>query len=90
MVALCLPQEPHYFSGGSSQHTLIENDKTLGFVKYVLIPSKTPIILNWNTSSTVSQQICENNIREREINTFKCLVNGEISLSWNENNKINL
>lgn len=68
--------------------TLIENEKTLGFVRYILIPTSTPIILNWNIGSTVSDQICENNIHTREINTFKCLVNGEISLSWNENNII--
>jgi hypothetical protein len=72
----------------STRLTLIENEKTLGFVKYVLIPDKLPIILNWNTSSTVSEQICENDIENRQINTFKCLVDGDISLSWNSNNKI--
>lgn len=74
----------------SQRLTLIENEKTLGFVRYVLIPDKTPIIINWNTYSTVSDQICENNIETRHINTFKCLVNGRISLSWNENNIITL
>ena len=74
----------------SKNITLIENEKTLGFVRYILIPTKTPIILNWNTSSSVSEQICENNIHTRQINTFKCLVNGDISLSWNENNTITL
>lgn len=73
----------------SESFTLIENPKTLGFVRYVLIPTKIPIILNWNTSSSVSEQICENNIKTREINTFKCLVTGDISLSWNTNNIIN-
>lgn len=73
----------NYFS---ENYSLIENEKTLGFVRYILIPTKTPIILNWNTSSSVAEQICENNIKTQEINTFKCLVNGEISLSWNEKN----
>lgn len=72
----------------STRLTLIENTKTLGFVRYVLIPTKCPIIINWNTSSSVSDQICENNIDTREINTFKCLVNGDISLSWNTSNTI--
>jgi organic radical activating enzyme len=73
----------------SSKFSLINNNKTLGFVRYVLIPTKIPIIINWNTYSTVSKQICENDISTRQINTFKCLVNGNISLSWNENNTIN-
>ena len=62
------------------------NPKALGFVRYYLIPSTVPVILNWNIGSTVSDQVCENSLRERQINTFKCLVNGEISLSWNTNN----
>ena len=70
--------------------TLIENKKTLGFVRYVLIPINPPLIINWNTSSSVSEQICENNIKTRQINTFKCLVDGDISLSWNTNNIIKL
>lgn len=74
----------------SKNFTLIENKKTLGFVRYILIPTKCPIIINWNTSSSVSEQICENNIKTREINTFKCLVDGDISLSWNTNNVIKL
>lgn len=74
----------------SSKLTLIENKETLGFVRYVLIPTKLPIILNWNTSSTVSEQICENNPGTKHINTFKCLVDGDISLSWNTNNVIKL
>lgn len=68
----------------------IVNEKTLGFVKYILIPLETPIIINWNIGSTVSEQICENDIKNRQINTFKCLVSGNISLSWNENNILTL
>lgn len=66
--------------------TLIENPMTLGFVRYILIPTETPIIVNWNIGSKVAEQICENDIENRKINTFKCLVSGNISLSWNENN----
>lgn len=68
----------------------IINEKTLGFVKYVLLSLKTPIIINWNTSSTVAEQVCENDIKNRKINTFKCLVSGDISLSWNFNNILTL
>ncbi len=67
---------------------LIENPMTLGFVRYILIPTETPIIVNWNIGSKVAEQICENDISNRKINTFKCLVSGNISLSWNENNTI--
>ena len=73
---------PHY--------AIFENEQTLGFVKYVLIATPSPIIINWNIGSTVSRQVCENNIETREINTFKCLVSGDISLSWNENNIVNI
>jgi len=77
----------HYANEG---YAIFENPKTLGFVRYLLIPTEKPIIINWNIGSTVSEQVCENNIENRQINTFKCLVNGEISLSWNTNNIINL
>lgn len=77
----------HYASEG---YAIFENPKTLGFVRYLLIPTEKPIIINWNIGSTVSEQVCENNIEHRQINTFKCLVNGEISLSWNTNNIIKL
>ena len=71
-------------------YAIFENPKTLGFVRYLLIPSVKPIIINWNIGSTVSKQVCENDIEKRQVNTFKSLVNGEISLSWNTNNIINL
>lgn len=93
---LILPDEKYFelfnniIDNFKDNYTIIENTKTLGFVRYILIPTKCPIIINWNIGSTVSEQICENNIKEREINTFKCLVSGNISLSWNENNKIEI
>ena len=78
----------HLINHYSNNYTIIKNDKTLGFVKYILIPTKIPIIINWNLHSNVHLQVCEN-IPNRKINTFKCLVSGEISLSWNNNNIIN-
>ena len=77
----------HYASEG---YAIFENPKTLGFVRYLLIPTEKPIIINWNIGSTVSEQVCENSLGERQINTFKCLVNGDISLSWNTNNVLKL
>lgn len=74
----------------SLTRTCFENKDTLGFVRYQLIPTYRPIILNRNIGSTVSEQVCENDLAKRKINTFKCLVNGEISLSWNTNNVIKL
>lgn len=68
--------------------SLFENQETLGFVRYILIPTFTPIIVNWNIGSKVAKQVCENDVENRQINTFKCLVSGHISLSWNENNVI--
>lgn len=77
----------HYANEG---YAIFENPKTLGFVRYLLIPTEKPIIINWNIGSTVSDQVCENDIENRQINTFKCLINGEISLSWNNRNIIEL
>lgn len=71
-------------------YSIIYNPLALGFVKYYLIPTKVPIILNWNINSEVSNQVCENNIGDRKIHTVKCLVTGDISLSWNTSNKIEL
>lgn len=69
-------------------YAIFENPDTLGFVRYYLIPYISPIIFNYNFDSKVSEQVCENN--GSKINTFKCLVNGDISLSWNTKNIINL
>ena len=77
-----------YIRQESEKYTVIENPAALGFVRYYLIPSPTPVILNWNIGSKVSEQICENDIQNRKVNTFKCLVTGDISLSWNTNNII--
>ena len=60
----------------------------LGFVDYTMIPTKSAIIVNRNIDSKVSEQICEN--EEAKVNTIKCLVSGNLSLSWNEDNKIEL
>lgn len=70
------------------RYTIIHNPAALGFVHYYLIPSPTPIIVNWNIDSHVSEQVCENDIGNRKIHTVKCLVSGDISLSWNLKNKI--
>ncbi len=71
-------------------YSIIENPKALGFVKYYLIPLRHPVILNCNINSKVSDQVCENNITTKKIHTFKCLVSGDISLSWNTNNIIKI
>ena len=71
-----------------NNYAIFENPNTLGFVRYFLIPRPCPIIVNWNLGSTVAEQVCENEIGNRKINTFKCLVTGDISLSWNTNNII--
>ena len=72
----------------SNNYAIFENPNTLGFVRYFLIPRPCPIIVNWNLGSTVAEQVCENELHKRKINTFKCLVTGDISLSWNTNNVI--
>lgn len=79
-----------YLAYESRRHTVFVNENTLGFVKYFLVPTPVPVIVNWNIGSKVSDQVCENDIKHRKINTFKCLVSGDISLSWNTNNIIQL
>ena len=51
-------------------------------------PTKSAIIVNRNIDSKVAEQICEN--EESKVNTIKWLVSGNLSLSWNEGNKIEL
>ena len=77
-----------YIEYKSKDYTIIHNPKALGFVNYYLIPSKVPVIVNWNIDSKVSEQICENDLQKRKIHTVKCLVTGDISLSWNTKNII--
>ena len=72
----------------SNNYAIFENPNALGFVRYFLIPRPCPIIVNWNLGSAVAEQVCENELHKRKINTFKCLVTGAISLSWNTNNVI--
>ena len=66
----------------------IENKNALGFVDYTLIPLKSAVVVNRNIDSKVSKQVCENS--DTAINTIKCLVTGDLSLSWNVNNIIHL
>lgn len=79
-----------FISRFENNYAIFENPNTLGFVRYFLIPRPSPIIVNWNLGSTVSEQICENEVGSVKVNTFKCLVSGDISLSWNTNNIIDL
>ena len=71
-------------------YTIIYNPEALGFVHYYLIPRPVPIIVNWNIDSKVSEQVCENDIEHKKIHTVKCLITGDISLSWNTGNIIKL
>lgn len=68
----------------AKNYSLINNPSALGFVDYTMIPTKSAIIINRNIDSKVAEQVCEN--EETKINTVKCLINGELSLSWNTNN----
>lgn len=56
--------------------------------------NRTPIrqeyFIGYDSKINLRENICENDIRNRKINTFKCLVSGDISLSWNKNNILNL
>lgn len=79
-----------YIEFKSKYYTILHNSKALGFVNYYLIPSKVPVIVNWNIDSKVSEQICENDLQKRKIHTVKCLVTGDISLSWNTKNIISM
>lgn len=70
-----------YISYYSDDYTCIDNANALGFVDYVMIPLRSAVIINRNINSKVADQVCEN--ETGKINTFKCLVSGDISLSWN-------
>lgn len=71
-----------------NSYSIFCNPHTLGFVRYYMIPTPCPIIVNWNINSKVSEQIDEK--ASGRINTFKCLVTGDISLSWSTDNIVNI
>ena len=71
-------------------YSIIHNPEALGFVHYYLIPKPVPIIINWNIDSKVSEQVCENDIKKKKLHTVKCIVSGDISLSWNNKNIVDL
>lgn len=71
----------------SKNVSIIYNRNTHGFLDYYLIPIPTPIIINYNLSNRLIEQT---NIKssERKIYNLNCLVNGDISLSLNDENII--
>lgn len=77
-----------YINCYSKYLTCIDNSAALGFVDYIMIPLASAVIINRNINSKVAEQVCEN--ENGKINTFKCLVSGNISLSWNEGNVISV
>jgi organic radical activating enzyme len=62
-----------------SKYEPIINEETFGFVKYVLIPLRTPIILNYNQHGKLREKV----IKYNQINNLKLLSTGDLSLSWN-------
>lgn len=62
---------------------IVRNKQTFGFVEYSMIMLPTPIIFNYNQHGKLRQKIIE----ERKINNLKLLPTGDLSLSWNREEK---
>lgn len=62
---------------------IVRNLETFGFVEYSMALLMTPIIFNYNQHGQLRKKIVE----EGKINNLKLLVNGELSLSWNREEK---
>jgi organic radical activating enzyme len=58
---------------------LVVNERTLGFVKNTAILMPTPLILNYNHSGRLRQMFME----ERKVHGVKLLPTGDLSYSWN-------
>lgn len=61
------------------EYPIVRNKETFGFVEYSMIMLNTPIILNYNQHGRLREKV----VREGKINNIKLLVTGNLSLSWN-------
>ncbi len=66
----------------SYEYPLIRNKQTFGFVEYSMILAPTPIILNYNQHGKLRQRALEG-----YIHNLKMLPTGDLSLSWNREEK---
>jgi len=66
-----------------TEYPLVRNKETFGFVEYSMILLPAPIILNYNQHGQLRNKI----VNERKINNIKLLTTGELSLSWNREEK---
>ena len=66
--------EEHYVN-----YPIVRNKQTFGFVAYSMVCLPVPIILNYNQHGYLRQKVVE----EGKINNLKLLVTGDLSLSWN-------
>jgi molybdenum cofactor biosynthesis enzyme MoaA len=66
--------EEHY-----ADYPIVRNQKTFGFVPYSMICLPVPIILSYNQHGQLRRKVVE----EHKINNLKLLVTGDLSLSWN-------
>lgn len=62
---------------------IVKNHLTFGFVPYSMIMLPTPIILNYNQHGKLREKV----VNEMKINNLKLLATGELSLSWNREEK---
>lgn len=70
--------ESHY-----SDYPIVRNKETFGFVEYSMIMKDVPIILNYNQHGKLREKV----IKEGKINNLKLLPTGDLSLSWNREEK---
>lgn len=66
-----------------SDYPIVRNEKTFGFVPYSMIVLDVPIILNYNQHGKLREKVIE----EKKINNLKLLPTGDLSLSWNREEK---
>ena len=66
-----------------NNYPIVRNERTFGFVPYSMIVLPTPIILNFNQHGQLKEKV----VQEGKINNLKLLVTGDLSLSWNREEK---
>lgn len=73
----------HNFETVMQKYPIVRNKRTLGFVEYSMIVSPTPVILNYNQHNMLRQ----NFVDRKEVNSLKLLPTGDLSVSWNREEK---
>jgi molybdenum cofactor biosynthesis enzyme MoaA len=76
-------KDAEYAFSAAETVPILRNKATFGFVEYSMVMLPTPIIFNYNQHGKLREKV----IKEHKINNIKLLATGDLSLSWNREEK---